>query len=669
MTIADDSQNPRPAKKLGKSLDAVTALRIAMEKKLAEDQEKADQQAKEAHLKAAAASSEPKASEEAPKSTSGNASSSPKATLDPTEWPNIFLRITERSQKMVKDYMERNKDKPMSLPTFDPGLGEAFLELSNRLVNDPERFADAQITLWQGYIKIWQTTLARLQGKPAEPLFQPAPTDKRFLDKDWQNVWLFDYIKQSYLLTAKWVQLLVQQETKGLDQHKARKLHFYTRQMVDAISPSNFWMTNPEVLRTTLETGGENLVKGLENLLEDLDRGGGQLRVAMTDNRAFKVGKNLATTPGKVVYQNYLIQLIQYDPATPSVHRVPLLILPPWINKYYILDLNEKKSFIRYLVAQGYTVFCVSWINPDERHARVNFDDYMQEGSLAAMREIRRITEEPEINVLGYCIGGTLLASTLAYLKATPTKIPHLPTVKSATYLVTLIDFTEPGDLGVFIDEEQISALETKMAQQGFLDAASMATTFNMLRANDLIWSFVINNYLLGKEPFPFDILYWNADSTNLPAAMHSFYLRHMYLENKLIQPQGVSMKGVPIDVRDITTPSFLLSTSEDHIAPWRSTYASTQLYQGPVKFVLAGSGHIAGIVNPPSAQKYGYWTNDTCPPNADDWMKQATQHPGSWWPEWLNWLQTFAGDKIPARTIDASLESAPGSYVRVRVI
>jgi polyhydroxyalkanoate synthase len=439
--------------------------------------------------------------------------------------------------------------------------------------------------------------------------------------------------------------------------------------MVDAISPSNFWMTNPEVLRATFETGGENLVKGLENMLADLERGGGQLRISMSDLQAFKVGENLATTPGQVVYQNHLMQLIQYAPQTKTVHAVPLLIMPPWINKYYILDLREKNSYIGYLVKQGYTVFCVSWVNPDHNHANTHFDDYMTDGSLEAMRQIAKITQQDSINIVGYCIGGTLLASTLAYLNAVPQKPEGLPKVLSATYLVTLIDFSEPGDLGVFIDEDQVTAIEEHMAEQGYLEASAMATTFNLLRANDLIWSFVVNNYLLGKEPFPFDILYWNGDSTNLPAAMQSFYLRKMYIENKLVQPNGVSMKDVLIDLRSITVPSFMLSTRDDHIAPWKSTYAATQIYKGPVKFVLSGSGHIAGIVNPPDAKKYGYWTNEALPPTSDEWLSKAEAHNGSWWPEWLNWLAPYSGEQILARDLGPGIEPAPGSYVKVMAV
>jgi len=666
MTISDDNQKPKPAKKLGKSLDAISALRIAMEERLAEAQQeekKSEQPTPEPPPKA-----ESKKSEEPPLQPLN-----PQNNIhDPGEWMRIMFHVAEQSQKLIQEYMERNKGKSVAaaVPPIDPAhLAEAFGELSNRILNDPENFVNAQIALWQGYTKIWQNALNRMQGKPAEPVVTPLPSDKRFKDKEWQTNWLFDYIKQSYLLTSQWVRGFVNQESEKLDPKLARKLEFYTRQMVDAISPSNFWLTNPEVLRATFETGGENLIKGLENMLADLERGGGHLRISMSDLKAFKVGTNLAITPGKVVYQNDLIQLIQYAPQTPTVHSVPLLIMPPWINKYYILDLSEKKSYIRYLVEQGYTVFCISWVNPDARHAKTNFDDYMTEGALTAMQQVRQRTGCDAINMVGYCIGGTLLASTLAYLNAAPAAPHDLPKVVSATYLVTLTDFADPGDLGVFIDDDQVKAIEEKMATRGYLDAESLATTFNLLRANDLIWSFVINNYLLGKEPFPFDILYWNGDSTNLPAAMHSFYLREMYIKNKLREPNGLSMKGVPIDLRSITTPSFMISTREDHIAPWRSTYASTQLYKGPVTFVLAGSGHIAGIVNPPDANKYGYWTNDKCPPTPTEWLKTAKQHDGSWWVEWLRWLAPYAGEQVPAREISKGIEDAPGSYVKVRAI
>lgn len=591
----------------------------------------------------------------------------------PSDYTEAMLRITERSQKLIKEFVERHKSPHGLYPAFDPAqVLEAYQELWRRIGQSPERFVDAQLALYQDYIRLWQATLARLQGEPIQPLVQPAPSDKRFMDQAWQEIWYFDFIKQSYLLTARWVQSLIY-KADGLDEKIRRKLDFFTRQMVDAIAPSNFWLTNPAVLRATLETGGENLLRGLEHLLDDLERGHGQLMISMTDSKAFRLGDNIATTPGKVVFQNELIQLIQYAPLTDKVHKTPLLIVPPWINKYYVLDLREKNSLIRYLVEQGHTVFCISWVNPDARHADINFDDYMALGLLAALREIGHMTGESSVNVTGYCIGGTLLAATLAYLKTLDKKQgKNLPEIASATFLTALIDFSEPGDLGVFIDETQIRLLETRMASQGYLDARAMAMTFNLLRANDLIWSFVVNNYLLGREPFPFDLLYWNSDSTNLPAAMQSFYLRTMYLENRLILRHGMAMKEAPIDLRDITTPSFCLATRDDHIAPWQTVYAATQVYKGPVTFVLSGSGHIAGVINPPAANKYGYWVSEQTkryPANPEEWFKSATQREGSWWPEWVKWLKDYAGPMAPARQPTNALEDAPGSYVRVRAV
>jgi polyhydroxyalkanoate synthase len=660
MNLADDNQNPKPRKPIAKSLASIAALRSMMEMKLAQAQKE-----------------KPDAESPAPPSGETRRTAPPKQEKkpapetefkppDPAAWSRIMFRIAERSEKLMEDYIARTREGPGYAPGCDPAhLGMVFLGFINRMMHDPKLFAETQISLWQGYAKIWQSIFARLGGTPIEPAIAPTPGDKRFQDEAWQTIWLFDFIKQSYLLTAGLVNGLVRKETEGLDPKLAHKIDFYTNQMVDAASPSNFWLTNPEVLRATFESGGENLVKGLENLLTDLERGKGELRISMSDPNAFKVGGNLAITKGKVIFQNELMQLIQYAPLTAHVKRTPLLIIPPWINKYYILDLREKNSFIRYLVEQGHTVFCISWVNPDGRYAETSFGNYLESGALAAMQEIKRVTGEEQINVLGYCIGGTLLAMVLAYLKVAPQ--PGLPTISSATFLVALTDFSEPGDLGVFIDEDQIKAIEVLMAEKGYLEAGAMSTTFNLLRANDLVWSFVINNYLLGKEPFPFDILYWNSDSTNLPAAMHSFYLRKLYMENRLVEPGGVQMKGVPIDLRSIDTPIFMLSTHDDHIAPWHSTYAATQLYKGPVKFVLSGSGHIAGIVNPPANNKYGYWTNDALPPDSDDWFKAALQHAGSWWPEWTKWLDGYGGGEVPAREVKDGLEDAPGSYVKVR--
>ena len=585
---------------------------------------------------------------------------------DPAEMSRAMASIAERSQRLVSGFLERQQSERHDT-TLDPlNIGSAFLEMTAHMMADPGKLVQAQMNLWQDYMKLWQSTTRRLLGEPAEAVIEPHSGDRRFKDSAWDENQMFDFIKQSYLLSARWMQSTVG-EVEGMDTKTAKKVDFYTRQFVDALAPSNFVMTNPEVLRATMESGGENLVRGLENLLGDLERGKGRLAISMTDTEAFELGGNIAVTPGKVVFQNDLMQLIQYAPTTEKAHKVPLLIIPPWINKYYILDLREKNSFVRWATAEGFTVFIVSWVNPDEKLTAKSFEDYMAEGPLAAFDAIEKATGEAEINVIGYCLGGTLLACTLAYMAAKKDT-----RVKSATFLTALTDFTESGELGVFIDEEQLTALEEKMRHTGYLEGAHMATTFNMLRANDLIWSFVVNNYLLGKDPFPFDLLYWNSDSTRMPAAMHSFYLRKMYQENLLAKPGGITLKGVPIDLRKIKTPAFMLSTKEDHIAPWKSTYAATQLFSGPVHFVLAASGHIAGVVNPPAAGKYSHWTHDKNPKSPDDWLSKAKEKAGSWWPEWEKWVDKFAGPMVAARVLgDGKLkviEDAPGSYVKVQI-
>lgn len=585
---------------------------------------------------------------------------------DPVAFSRAMAEIAGRSQKLVGDFLERTKESGTGSP--DPlNIGQAFFDMTQQLMSDPVRLMQAQMALWQSYAELWQRTAKRLMGEPADPVVTPDPGDRRFKDSLWDESAFFDFIKQSYLLTARWLRSVVH-DVDGLDPKTAQKVDFYTRQFVDAMSPSNFLLTNPEVLRATLESGGENLVRGLNNLLDDLERGQGRLAIRMTDPEAFRIGENIAVTPGKVVFQNDLMQLIQYAPTTETVARRPLLIIPPWINKYYILDLRPKNSFIAWAVAQGLTVFVISWVNPDERLAEKTFEDYMTEGPLAALEAIERATGEREANLLGYCLGGTLLAAMLGYMKAKGDD-----RVRSATYLTSMIDFAEPGELGVFIDEEQLSLLEARMNQKGYLDAAAMSTTFNLLRANDLIWSFVVNNYLLGKDPFPFDLLYWNSDSTRMPAAMHSFYLRRMYQENRLIEPGGITLCGVPIDLSKIDVPTFILSTREDHIAPWRSTYAATQIYKGPVRFCLAGSGHIAGVINPPDAGKYAYWTSSRLPKDPDAWLRGAKETAGSWWPEWARWLARHAGGRVPARHPgDGALkpiEDAPGRYVTERAM
>ena len=585
---------------------------------------------------------------------------------DPAEISRSMAGIAEHSQRLVSGFLAR-QTADQRMPESDPlNIGGAFMEMTTKMMANPVRVMEANLSLWQDYLGLWQNTASRMMGQDTEPVVAPAHDDRRFRDQSWQENSVFDFIKQSYLLTSRWMQSTVA-GVEGLDDETARKVDFYTRQFAEAMSPSNFLMTNPEVLRATMESGGENLLRGLENLLSDLERGDGKLRISMTDDDAFQVGENIATTPGKVVFRNELMELIQYTPATDKVRKVPLLIVPPWINKYYILDLREKNSFIKWAVDQGHTLFVISWVNPDSDLAAKTFADYMLEGPLAALDAIEQATGERKINAIGYCIGGTLMASTMAYLAANKDD-----RIKTITYLATMVDFEEAGELGVFIDEVQIQSLEAKMNEHGYLDGSEMASTFNMMRGTDLIWSFVVNNYLMGKDAFPFDLLYWNSDATRMPAAMHSFYLRNMYLNNKLVEPGGIELDGVPLDLSKITAPSYLISTREDHIAPWMSTYAATGLYQGPVRFVLSGSGHIAGIVNPPTAKKYGYWTNPETAATAEQWLEGATQHEGSWWPDWDKWVKKEGGGKsVPARQPgDGKLKplcNAPGEYVLVK--
>jgi len=590
---------------------------------------------------------------------------------DPIDYSRNLVRIAEQSTQLVSEFLSKH---PTSLTESDGpvdplNVGSAFFEMTRRMMENPTKLVEAQIGLWQEYMNFWQHATQQMLGNsPKESYIEPRKDDYRFRDAAWSENDVFDYIKQSYLLTARWIQNTVQ-EVEGLDDKTAKKVDFYTRQFVDALAPTNFIMTNPEVLRETVETKGENLLKGLQNLLGDLEAGEGKLRIKMVESDAFEVGKDIAVTPGKVVYQNDLLQLLQFEPTTKKVYKTPLLIIPPWINKYYILDLRERNSFIKWAVSQGITVFCISWVNPDETLADKSFEDYMEEGPLECLAAVEKATGESNINVIGYCLGGTLLAATLAHMagrKKNPQK------VKAATFFTSMVDFAEAGELAVFIDEEQLASLEERMNKHGYLKGSEMATTFNMLRANDLIWSFVINNYLKGKDPFPFDLLYWNSDSTRMPAAMHSFYLRKMYHENKLVEPDGLTLGGTKIDLRKIKTPTFILSTREDHIAPWKSTYAATQLYKGPITFCLAASGHIAGVVNPPAGNKYGYWINDELPESPDDWLAGATEHFGSWWPTWAEWYAGHGGAKVDARKPgDRKLEvieDAPGSYVKVKI-
>ena len=544
-------------------------------------------------------------------------------------------------------------------------VGKTLMDVAASYMRNPAKVIEAQTALFEGYLDLASNITRRLLGEDVKPVASPSRSDKRFRDPDWHENIVFDLMKQSYLLTSKWLTERVR-NAEDIDQHTREKADFYVRQMANAISPSNFLFTNPEILRTTLATNGENLVAGMEHLLEDIERGHGHIQIQQTDMSAFTLGENIATTPGKVIYQNDLMQLIQYEPTTEQVYKRPLVIYPPWINKYYILDLSPEKSLIKWCLDKGYTVFIASWVNPDARLALKTFEDYMYEGVYAALDAVEKATGEKEVNAVGYCIGGTLLACSLAHMaQRGDTRI------KSATFLVTQVDFTEAGELKVFIDEEQISEIEQQMHEEGgYLKGSTMTSTFNMLRSNDLIWNYVVNNYLLGREPMPFDILYWNADATRLPSAMHVFYLRECYLENKLAEGRMV-LGGEELHLDKVKIPVYLQSSRDDHISPYNSVYKATRLFGGPVRFICAGSGHIAGVINPPSSGKYNHWTNDELPDTPDEWFKGASDHKGSWWPDWEQWLSEKSGDLVPARKPGSGklkvLEDAPGSYVMVK--
>ena len=610
-------------------------------------------------------SDQPAPSSPNPPNQSNSSTSALPPNPDPERLHAAMNRVAERSRRIVQAFAERRASGAQAFNPLEPGVvSKTYQTLWQHMLADPARLVQAQASLWQGYAKLWESTARRMAGEDAEPVAAPEPGDRRFKDDAWTENPIYDHIKQSYLLASKFM-LSTVRETEGLDAHTAQKADFYTRQFIDALAPTNFAATNPGVVRRTVETGGENLVQGLEHMLDDLERGQGRLRIRMTDLDKFKLGENVAVTPGRIVFENDLMQLVQYAPATDVVRKRPLLIVPPWINKFYILDLRPKNSFIKWAVEQGHTVFVISWVNPDERLAEKSLDDYMLEGPVAALDAVEQATGEPRVNAIGYCLGGTLLAATLAYLKAKGRQA-----VESATFFTTMVDFEEPGELGVFIDDEQLSLMERAMEEKGYFDGSSMAEAFNLLRANDLIWSFVVNNYLMGKEPFPFDLLYWNSDSTRMPRAMHSAYLREMYRHNRLREPGGITLAGVPIDLATVDVPVYILSTREDHIAPWRSTYAATRLYGGPIRFVLAMSGHIAGVVNPPAANKYGYYTGALAA-SPDAWLEAATVHEGSWWPDWDAWVSAHdGGEAAPREPGDGALpviEEAPGRYVKVR--
>lgn len=576
----------------------------------------------------------------------------------------------EKHQAILEDFSRKAEEGEL-----DPlKLQEPFSHLALAMTQNPTKLAEANMKFFADSMKLYKNmsenylSMLNPNGSngeaPAETeaVVTPAPDDRRFRHDAWEHHPIFKHIRDTYLLTSQWMRELVT-ETEGLDESTAKKVEFFTERYLDALSPTNFAATNPAVMERLIETKGASLMHGMKNMLGDIEEGEGQLKIRMTDTSAFTLGENIATLPGKVVFENRMFQLIQYNPTTSSVFKKPMLVVPPWINKYYILDLQPKNSYLKWLVDQGHTVFVMSWVNPDESYREVGFDEYVKEGVLTAVEAITAATGEEQVNAIGYCLGGTLLATTLAYMSANGDE-----RIGSATFLTTMIDFEEPGDLGCFIGEEEVSSLEQSMEERGYLDGAEMAGTFNLLRANDLIWSFYINNYLMGNDARPFDLLYWNSDSTRMPAKMHSYYLRNMYMKNLLREHGKLEVDGTPIDLAKVTIPVCFVSTFEDHIAPWKSTYAGVKLFGGSKRFILGGSGHIAGIVNPPEANKYSYRVTSRPPANPENWAEKAEVHAGSWWPEWQHWVKGKSGKQIDVRMPgDGDLgviEDAPGTFV-----
>ncbi|MDB5572699.1 MAG: class poly(R)-hydroxyalkanoic acid synthase, partial [Hyphomicrobiales bacterium] len=577
-----------------------------------------------------------------------------------------MAKVFEEGGKALAAYlrpMENGKPKPDMSEDVEDAV-KTLGHVAEYWLSDPKRAIDAQTRLTTSLVTLWGNTFRRFSGEQVEPVALPDPSDKRFSDPEWKANPVFDFLRQAYTITTRWANGLVA-DADSVDPETREKANFYLRQIAGAVSPSNFIGTNPELLRATLAENAENLVRGMKMLAEDIDAGKGALKIRQSDATKFELGRDMATTPGKVIFRNDLMELIQYSPATQEVYRRPLLIVPPWINKFYVLDLNPEKSFVRFCVESGLTVFVVSWVNPDERHADKSFEDYIREGIFGALDAIEAATGERKVTAIGYCVGGTLLAIALALMAATGDD-----RIDSTTFFTTQVDFTDAGDLKLFVDSARIGALEQKMRETGYLEGAKMASAFNMLRPNELIWGYFVNNYLKGKEPMPFDLLTWNSDSTRMPAANHSFYLRNCYLDNTLTRGE-MTMAGHRLNLGDVKIPIYDLAAREDHIAPARSVFTGAKFFGGPVRYVLAGSGHIAGVVNPVSKPKYQYWLGPQPAGDFDEWLAKAQERQGSWWRDWIEWIVAQAPEKVPAREPGggklAPLCDAPGEYVRVK--
>lgn len=588
---------------------------------------------------------------------------------DPERFALNLARMVEQAGKAAAAWAEPREKGEVRDTVAEPvaDMVKTFSKLTEYWLSDPKRALDAQTRLFAGYMQVWSNSIKRFGAEPetAETdAVKPEKGDKRFQDPEWGRNAFFDFLKQAYLVTSRWAGDLVE-HADGLDEHTRHKAGFYVKQISHAISPSNFILTNPELFRETVSTSGENLVRGMKMLAEDIAAGKGDLKLRQADYSRFEIGRNIAVTPGKVVGRSDVAEIIQYEPATETVLKRPLLICPPWINKFYILDLNPEKSFIRWAVEQGHTVFVISWVNPDERHGAKGWEAYIREGIEYGLDTVEAATGEREVNAIGYCVGGTLLAAALALMAQEGDN-----RIRSATLFTTQVDFTYAGDLKVFVDEDQVAAIERSMNEKGYLDGTKMATAFNMLRSGDLIWPYVVNNYMRGKDPMPFDLLYWNADSTRMGAANHSYYLRNCYLENNLTEGRMV-LAGRTVSLADVKIPIYNLSAKEDHIAPAKSVFLGCRFFGGDVEYVLAGSGHIAGVVNHPAAKKYQFWTGGKPKGEFADWVARAKETPGSWWPHWQAWIEGKDATRVPARKPGEKTRvfgDAPGSYVKVRV-
>lgn len=575
---------------------------------------------------------------------------------------NLTQQIAHQSLKMSQQPQHTNTSM-----LFD--LMEGWRQMGNMVSNKPGSVVEEQVTLWKNQLQLWQNTMFKMAGKPVNPVAMPEKGDKRFADEEWENNPVFDFLKQNYLLTSQSMMDAID-SVEGMDEKTRQRVAFFTRQWLNAMAPTNFLLTNPEVLKLTLESGGQNLVKGMKQMAEDMSNSADALNVRMTDNSAFRVGDNIATSKGKVIFENHMMQLIQYEPATDTVHQRPLLMVPPWINKFYIMDLREKNSFIRWATNEGHTVFVISWANPTPEYRNVGMETYLKEGVLKALDQVQAITGEDSVNITGYCIGGMLVSLTLGYLTATK----QSSRIASATLWTAIIDFSDPGDIGVFIDPKIVEAIDRQNHEKGVFDGRMMGMSFSMLRENSLYWNYYVQNYLKGERPVPFDLLYWNSDCTNVTAKLHHFLLKDFYIDNLLRKPNGVVIDGVKIDLSKVKTPVYMVATLQDHIAKWKSCYPGTQVFGGEKTFVLGESGHIAGIMNPPNS-KYGYYSNPNYSQDPDEWYKDAEYTADSWWTHWREWIKKHEGGQVPAREVGKDTHGnvidtfgdAPGRYVQVK--